>query len=89
MGGDPREQLAQQLDAFIMNRRHRLDGPGTVIQKSDGHWVSASDLVTESVAIWQSGFASQKTARSSLLDTLNNSSAVVFIHPDPCPIIYP
>jgi len=86
--GDVKLQLAQQLDAFIMNVRHRLGSPDTIIQKPDGNWVSASVLINESVAIWQSGSASQKTARSSLLDTLNNSSAVVFIHYDPCPIIY-
>ena len=85
--GDVKLQLAQQLDAFIMNVRHRLGGLNTVIQKPDGTWVSASDLINQAIAVW-SGTAS-RAAMITLLDTLNNSGAVVFIHYDPCPVTYP
>ena len=88
-GGDPREQLAQQLDAFIMNVRHRLGSPDAIIQKPDGTWVAASDLIGQAVNTWLSGTASNRTAMAQLLDTLNNSSNVLFIHNEPCPVIYP
>ena len=88
-GGDPREQLAQQLDAFVMNVRHRLGSPGAIIQKPDGTWAPASDLISQAVNVWLSGTASDRTAMAQLLDTFNNSSNVLFIHNDPCPVIYP
>jgi len=49
----------------------------------------ASDLISQAVNIWLSGTASDRTAMGALLDTLNNSSNVLFIHNDPCPVIYP
>ena len=89
-GGNPQEQLAQQLDAFIMNVRHRLEcGTGTMIQKPDGTWVSASGLIGQAINVWIDGTASQRTAMSALLDALNNSSDVVFIHCTPCEVTYP
>jgi len=87
-GGDPREQLAQQLDAFIMNIRNRLDGDAT-IQLPGGQWVVASDLIAQAIEIWATGTASEQTAMSELLDALNNSDAVSFVHYDPCPVVYP
>jgi len=89
-GGDPREQLAQQLDAFIMNVRHRLEcGPDTMIQKPDGTWVSASGLIDQAINVWNSGSASERTTMSTLLDALNNSIAVVFVQCTPCDVAYP
>ncbi len=35
-GGDPREQLAQQLLAFIFNARNRLGDVGVVFTSCDG-----------------------------------------------------
>ena len=87
-GGDPREQLAQQLDAFIMNVRHRLDGDAA-IQIPGGDWVVTSVLIEQAISIWAGGSASEQTAMSDLLDTLNNSDAVRFIHYNPCPVVYP
>lgn len=85
-GGDPREQLAQQLDAFIMNCRHRLGGGGSIWL--NGGWVSTSDLIAEAVSIWQSGSASEQNNMAGILDGLNNSDAVPFVKNDPCPIDY-
>jgi hypothetical protein len=87
--GEVKLQLAQQLDAFIMNVRHRLGSPDTVIQKPDGTWISASDLIDQAISIWISGTVSERTGMSDLLDKLNNSGAVVYIHYDPCPVVYP
>jgi hypothetical protein len=86
--GDPREQLAQQLLAFIFNAIHRLDGVGTVITLPDGSNVAAIDLINQAIDLWASGTGAEQTAMESLLDTLNNSFAVTFIHYDPCPIDY-
>jgi len=86
-------QLAQQLDAFIMNIRHRpKDNPiglGATIQKPDGTWIVVSQLITDAVNTWISGSAAQRTAMSALLDSLNNSNAVLSIHETPCEVSYP
>ncbi len=86
--GDPREQLAQQLDAFIMNIRHRVDGNAT-IQLPDGQWIVASDLIAHAIGIWAGGTAADQTTMGALLDALNNSDAVAYVHYNPCPVIYP
>jgi len=97
-GGNPQEQLAQQLDAFIMNVRNHLGSPvsdtvscldvHTMIQTPDG-WKDASQLITDAVNTWISGTAAQRTAMCNLLDAINNSDAVLFIHYEPCPVVYP
>ena len=87
-GGDPREQLAQQLDAFIMNCRHRLGSVGAAIWLN-GSWGSTQTLVTQAIQIWQSGSDSQRTAMAGLLDSLNNNDAVPFILPDIGTVVYP
>jgi hypothetical protein len=86
--GDPREQLAQQLDAFIMNTRHRIEG-SSMIQLPDGSWSSTGALIDSAIITWAMGLASEQNAMASLLDTLNNSSAVGYISPVPCPVVYP
>jgi hypothetical protein len=87
-GGDPREQLAQQLLAFIFNAQHRLDDPGATIELPDGTWSSAADLITKAIAAWESGTAAEQTAIKDVLDALNNSDAVQFIHYWPCSVAY-
>jgi hypothetical protein len=87
-GGDPREQLAQQLLAFIFNTIHRLGGPCGAIILPDGTVLNAGDLIDESIAIWAGGDAAAQIARASLLDGLNNNDAVPFIHCGPCDVIY-
>jgi hypothetical protein len=87
-GGDPREQLAQQLLAFIFNVRHRLDDPGALIELPDGTWASAESLIDEAIAAWLSGDAGWQNDMADLLDELNNNDAVPFIHFFPCDVIY-
>ena len=87
-GGDPREQLAQQLLAFIFNTLYRLDDPGASIW--DGtQWVSAQSLIEETINLWQNGTPEEQTAIKNTLDAFNNSDAVPFIHFNPCPVVYP
>ncbi len=88
-GADPREQLAQQLLAFIFNTRHRLDAPSATIQLPDGSFVSAQSLIDAAIAAWESGTADEQHQMESLLDALNNSTALPFIHFYPCSVIYP
>ena len=87
-GGDPREQLAQQLDAFIMNVRHRLDGDAA-IQLPNSDWIAASELIARAIDIWANGTSAERTAMSGLLDGLNNCDAAKYIHYNPCSVIYP
>jgi len=84
-----RFQLAQQLLAFIFNARHELDNSGATIQLPNGTWVSASSLISQAIALWQSGSDTDRNAMETLLDGLNNSSAVSFICYNPCPVVYP
>jgi hypothetical protein len=88
-GGDPREQLAQQLLAFIFNTIHRLDDPCATIQLPDLTFVSACDLIDDAIAIWQSGTHDERVAMQELLDALNNNDAVPVIFFDPCEVVYP
>jgi hypothetical protein len=87
-GGDPREQLAQQLLAFIFNARNRLGDVSVVITSCDGTTIAASDLIADAIDAWESGTAEEQNAMASLLDCLNNSLAVPFIHYDPCDVSY-
>ncbi len=86
-GGDPREQLAQQLDAFIMNIRHALGG-GLVIQLPSGEWVLASGVIADAVLIWEGTDAGEQNTMAALLDALNNSNAVPLVPWDPIPVVY-
>ena len=89
-GGDPREQLAQQLDAFIMNAKHRLGSPNAVIQVN-GNWISAADLISEAVDIWASGTDAERVSMQEVLNSLNESDAVPYRYVcyNPCPVVYP
>lgn len=72
-GGDPREQLAQQLLAFIFNVRHRLSSEDAYIWY-DGQSVQASALIADAIAAWQSGTAEEQNEIAQLLDLLNNNN---------------
>jgi len=86
--GGIREQLAQQLLAFIFNTLYRLDGDAA-IQKPSGQWVVASDLIAQAINIWATGTTAEQSAMTELLDAFNNCDAVVFVPYNPCPVIYP
>ena len=81
-GSDQREQLAQQLLAFIFNTRHRLGDPSDPI-KVDGKWVSAADLIKQAIDAWKGLPDTDASAMQMLLDTLNNNDKVLIILPDP------
>lgn len=78
-GGDPREQLAQQLLAFIFNARHRIDDPGAALQMPDGSFASAADLIAIAVDIWVAGSDEERHAIASLLDGFNNGDAIPYV----------
>jgi hypothetical protein len=86
--GDPREQLAQQLLAFVFNTRHRLDSAGASIQMPDGSFRAAQSLIDDAITAWSSGSAADRTAMSQLLDGFNNDDSVSFVHYDPCAVTY-
>ncbi|MHC4957261.1 MAG: hypothetical protein ACYTGN_02715 [Planctomycetota bacterium] len=87
-GGDAREQLAQQLLAFIFNARHRLDDMGAAVKLSDGTLVAASTLIADAIEAWKDGTDAERTAIKSVLDTLNNSDALPFVYFSACEIKY-
>lgn len=82
--GDPREQLAQQLLAFIFNTRHRLDDPDAAIELPSGEHVPASDLVDQAITAWQSGTAEEQEAIKNVLAGFNESDAVRYVKHEPC-----
>lgn len=86
--GDPREQLAQQLLAFLFNARHRLDGPAAVIELPGGGLASAQSLIDEALAAWAGDDAEAQNAIKSLLDALNNTDDLRFVFAEPCPVAY-
>ncbi|MGD8859532.1 MAG: hypothetical protein PVI30_05930 [Myxococcales bacterium] len=88
-GGDPREQLAQQLLAFIFNVRHRLDGAGATIQLPDASFVNAASVIDDALAAWTSDSADAQTEIATLLDALNNQDALPYVPQAPCPVTYP
>ena len=96
--GDRREQLAQQLLAFILNTRHRMDSLKAAIELPDGNWATGQSLIDRAVATWQSVNEEQHKSMASLLSTLNNNlddgdaesiDKVTFIRFKPCEVAYP
>lgn len=85
-GGDPREQLAQQLLAFLFNARHRLDSPSAAIKLPDGTFTTAASLIQDAIRVWESGSDAERTAMASKLDGFNNNQAVVYVHFTPCTV---
>jgi hypothetical protein len=69
--GDPREQLAQQLLAFIFNVRHRLDDESAVILQPSLWEGPASDLIAAAIAAWSSGDANLQNYYKNKLVGLN------------------
>ncbi|MGD8809040.1 MAG: hypothetical protein PVG24_05510, partial [Gammaproteobacteria bacterium] len=88
-GGDPREQLAQQLLAFFFNVRNRLDGGSLAsIQLPDGSFVIAGDLIDDAIAVWAGNSAADQTAMQELLNGFNESDNVSYIPNGPCAVSY-
>jgi hypothetical protein len=78
---DPREQLAQQLDAFIMNALNRLPfGSAIWVDTGSGAgWMTTSDLIALAVLTWETGTAAEQDAIKTVLDGLNNDDNVLHI----------
>jgi hypothetical protein len=87
-GGDPREQLAQQLLAFIFNSLHRVGSQYAAIQLPDGTWTTPAALIAQAVAAWSGDDTTAQSALQSLPDGLNNSDALPFVHYLPCAVLY-
>jgi hypothetical protein len=83
--GDHREQLAQQLLAFLFNSIHRLGGGDTMVL-INGSFVSAQSLIDEAIEAWMSTAGVRQTTIKDVLDMLNNSDAVEYIPGSPCAI---
>ncbi len=77
-----REQLAQQLLAFIFNVRHRVGGGATIYVPGEG-WVTTSGIIADAIAAWQSGSPAERVAMAALLDALNNNDAVEYVLDNP------
>jgi len=91
--GGIREQLAQQLLAFIFNVYYRLGNDLDVVICLPGDRRSALHIIDCAVLAW-SGESAPSCSMSvqemaALLDALNNSDAVDYVHVNPCPVVYP
>jgi hypothetical protein len=86
--GGIREQLAQQLLAFIFNVRYRIDNSLDVIMLLDpqGTPVSASGLIQDAVNAWSPGNWAAQSRIANLLNRFNNKDdvRVVIISLEPC-----
>ncbi len=89
-----KEQLAQQLLAFIFNTRHRpVDSglsPATKLWFG-GEWVSVEDIIDSAIAAWQGSDIYTIDHIKTLLDGMNNNDAVEIpvSSPEECPAAYP
>ncbi|MGY0615696.1 hypothetical protein [Vibrio sp. FJH11] len=85
---DPREQLAQQLLAFIFNTRHQLNNPdGTIM--FNGEWTPVADIIAMAINAWSTS-TNVNTVKTLLDDMNNNDHVQVFVaSPEDCPAPYP
>ena len=89
---EAREQLAQQLLAFIFNTRHRIDGADALLTLPSGDEVLASDLISQAISLWESGSDADRDAIKTILDNFNNGDAIPYkaiFEPGVCQVIYP
>lgn len=87
-GADPREQLAQQLLAFIFNVQHRLDSEGALIFLPDGSLAAAGDLIADAIEAWETGTGAEQTAIKTVLDDLNNQDDLQYVPASPVGPVY-
>ncbi|MAQ19557.1 MAG: hypothetical protein CMN30_32745 [Sandaracinus sp.] len=85
-GGDPREQLAQQLLAFVFNTLQRLGGPEVAIRMPDGSFFPAGDLIDLAIEAWEGMDGDWQRSMSELLDAFNNGDAAEHVRWEPCAI---
>jgi hypothetical protein len=77
--GGTREQLAQQMLAFIFNVHYKAGSIDAKISLPGKPEVKASDLIAEAVAAWSSASKEDQAAVSSRLDAYNNSDSVLSV----------
>ncbi|MEX3073455.1 hypothetical protein AB3Y13_17000 [Vibrio alginolyticus] len=90
---DHKEQLAQQLLAFIFNTRHRPTSSGLSPDTKlwiGGEWVSIGDIISRAISAWQGSNDSEIVSIKDLLDWLNNNNEIKVLvsSPDDCPAPY-
>ncbi|MGR5295254.1 hypothetical protein ACPV5U_00095 [Vibrio mediterranei] len=74
-----KEQLAQQLLAFIFNTRHRpgtdgLSGSATI--NINGTWMTIDDIIALAVTSWQGSDVEAIISLAATLDSFNNNDAL-------------
>lgn len=91
VNGVAREQLAQQLLAFIFNVQHRTGGFTSLVQLPNGDYVVSGELINTAIQLWATGSDVERVAIKDLLDLFNNNDAVpfFFVYPGALPVIYP
>ena len=89
-----KEQLAQQLVAFILNIRIQVGGLGSSLWDPwNGVWLNAEGLISEAVAAWNGSDEARIDEIKSLLDKFNNlgdpenpEGGVSYTFETPCPL---
>lgn len=83
--GGIREQLAQQLLAFIFNAHYRIGDLNSMILPN-GMPKTVEEVIQDAVGAWSSGNAVEQNVMAGLLDGFNNDDSVTFliIPPEPC-----
>ncbi|ROV58876.1 hypothetical protein EGH82_16470 [Vibrio ponticus] len=74
-----KEQLAQQLLAFIFNTRHRpspngLSNSATIEFK--GEWLTAEQIISKAIEAWNSSNTTLIIEMAQILDSYNNNNAL-------------
>jgi hypothetical protein len=78
------ERLAQQLLVFVLNVHLRVRDIGAAIQRPGGKFVTCDELISEVTAAWASTDVAAQVELERLLDAVNTSSEVRFIHDHAC-----
>jgi len=78
-----REQLAQQLLAFIFNMHFRAGCLDSMVEYADGTWYDGGGLIADAIAAWQTGTDQERTDMEQLLDGFNNMDSVAYVPCDP------
>ncbi|MGF1910645.1 hypothetical protein L4C38_14480 [Vibrio kasasachensis] len=74
-----KEQLAQQLLAFILNTRHRFGSAGvsnTATIEYKGNWLTAEQIISAAIDAWNSSNAELIVNVAHILDGFNNNNAL-------------
>jgi hypothetical protein len=75
-GPTPRDALARELLAFVLNVRHRLVSTRAYVELPDRTLVSVHAVIDTCLEAWAEGSDAQRTALTSALAELNGSDRV-------------